>query len=130
MRHGQRPSLEEEDDARPVGFERLAEAGFTPQEVAELRQQFQLVHGANASPQEEERWLMEAPRMERQQQQQQQQQQPGRTAIYDEVFFGALVGFLFPPAAFWSRLFKRGRFGVMIGACANVAFHMMRILFT
>lgn len=111
-----------------VGFARLVEAGFTQEEVQELRQQFQGFHGHAASPQEEERWLMEAPLMD------EGQTQDGAvattTTIYDWIFFGAVIGFLFPFAVVWGRHFKRAHMGVVIGASVNVAFQLLRIVFT
>ncbi len=80
------------DGPRTVGFARLREAGFTAEEIEELRQQFQLLHGV-ATPLQEERWLNDAvdpaPR-------QLQQRAGGEnfTEIYDYVFLGALIGFL------------------------------------
>jgi hypothetical protein len=116
-------------DVQPAqGFARLREAGFSEQEIEELRQQFAAVHGRAISPEDEERWLNTEARGHAQQQQQMRGAAENR--IYEMLFVGLVGGFLFPPVLVFGRdMSKYLRAGLVTGALFNLLFFVIRGVF-
>lgn len=122
---------------RVVGFARLREAGFTEEEVEDLRQQFRHTHGPNATAQEEEAWLGDgiaaaAPLAQQRGSTVDQllMDNTGGGSIYDRIALGAVCGFVMPFSVVWARRFhEHARAGLVLGVCCNVAFWLCRVLF-
>ena len=121
---------EGEDERAARGFEQLREAGFSAQEIAELRQQFVAIHG-QAARELEERWLSDAavaaPAAAG--------ESGGGAGSHEHLFGGLVCGFAFPPAVIAGPFFlerslsQAAKAGLVLGAAANVLLFLVASLF-
>ncbi len=125
------------DDVQPSGFERLRDAGFTAEEVEELRQQFVAIHG-QGSRELEERWLGEAvssAAVAAERVRQAENDADSSAHLHEHLFGGLVLGFVFPPlllVGFFmaqASLSKHARVGLSLGALTNMCFFVVTSFF-
>ncbi|KAK9473294.1 DUF2407 C-terminal domain-containing protein [Dipodascopsis tothii] len=119
---------------RPVGFDRLRSAGFSEQDIAQLRLQFNRLHGGNVGDtddetrQMEERWIDEGAHA------QDTLADGSPIGAYEDLFLGTIVGFFF---GFLSLFFlreggiftKRQQMAIVAGLIVNVSFAILRVYY-
>ncbi|KAK9240782.1 DUF2407 C-terminal domain-containing protein [Lipomyces kononenkoae] len=119
---------------QPMGFDRLRSAGFSEQDIEQLRAQFSRLHGvtgdtdSDAARRLEERWIDE-----------------GATApdtlpdgspvgVYEDLLLGTVVGFFLGLLALFflregSIFSKRQQMAIIAGIIINVSFAILRVYY-
>ncbi|KAK9465848.1 DUF2407 C-terminal domain-containing protein [Lipomyces arxii] len=119
---------------QPMGFDRLRTAGFSEQDIAQLRAQFNRLHGvsttadSDAARQLEERWIDEgasAPDT---------LPDGSPVGVYEDLLVGTTVGFFL---GFFALFFlregvifsKRQQMAIIAGIIINVSFAVLRVYY-
>ncbi|KAK9452227.1 DUF2407 C-terminal domain-containing protein [Limtongia smithiae] len=123
---------------QPMGFDRLRSAGFSEQDIAQLRAQFSRLHGVaggagssgdpDAARQMEERWIDEgasAPDT---------LPDGSPVGVYEDLFVGTIVGFFLGLVALFflregSIFSKRQQMAIIAGIIINVSFAILRVYY-
>ncbi|KAK9333255.1 DUF2407 C-terminal domain-containing protein [Lipomyces starkeyi] len=119
---------------QPLGFDRLRSAGFSDQDIAQLRTQFNRLHGvaagtdSDAARQLEERWIDEgasAPDT---------LPDGSPVGVYEDLLLGTVVGFFLGLLALFflregSIFTKRQQMAIIAGIIINVSFAILRVYY-
>ncbi|KAK9480260.1 DUF2407 C-terminal domain-containing protein [Lipomyces japonicus] len=122
---------------QPIGFDRLRSAGFSEQDIAQLRIQFNRLHGGlnnnnnkhdDATRQLEERWMNEGATA------QDTLPDGSPVGVYEDLLFGTVVGFFLGFIALFflregSMFSKRQQMAIIAGIIINISFAILRMYY-